>query len=172
MQKQSSVRRWIFWLFCAVFAATAYGQAVATTTGAAAATTPASAPPLPWQLSLIPIFTPLIIQAVKMFVPKIPTLWLPVMAPFLGALLDVISHYSTGSNISIGTAAALGLAGVGVREVVDQIQKVSPAGPSVPTVATVPIQTSPPATAVKIVPLATVVETPAVTTPGPTVTPA
>jgi len=96
--------------------------------------------PLPWQLSLIPIFTPLIIQAVKMFVPKIPTLWLPVMAPFLGALLDVISHYSTGSNISIGTAAALGLAGVGVREVVDQIQKVSPAGPSVPTVATVPFR--------------------------------
>jgi len=106
-----------------------------------------------------------------MFVPKIPTLWLPVMAPFLGALLDVISHYSTGSNISIGTAAALGLAGVGVREVVDQIQKVSPAGPSVPTVATVPIR-HPAATAVKIVPLATVVETPAVTTPGPTVTPA
>ena len=140
-------RHWVAGLFLAVSAASAYGQAVAQSTGGPVAASPAAATPLPWQLALIPVFTPLIIQAVKMFVPKIPTLWLPVMAPFLGALLDVISHYSTGSTVSIGTAAALGLAGVGVREVVDQIQKVSPAGPTGPTVVTVttvPAQTPPP----------------------------
>lgn len=102
---------------------------------AAAAVTAAAeqAAALPWQLGLIPVLTPLIIAGVKLLVPKIPGAWLPVLAPVLGLVLDLISHFTTGSNLNVWLAAGLGLAGVGVREAVDQVSKAGapkPAGGS------------------------------------------
>lgn len=72
-----------------------------------------------------PIIVPLIIAGVKLIKPNIPTWLLPVLAGPLGALLGYITHLTTGSELHMATAVLLGLAGVGVREVIDQIKPVS-----------------------------------------------
>lgn len=79
--------------------------------------------PAQWPLLLIPVVTPLIIAGVKWLVPKIPTPWLPVLAPMLGASLDVIAHFAAGTTLTVWLGALLGLCGVGVRELCDQIRK-------------------------------------------------
>jgi len=91
-------------------------DAAATTTDIATATA------LPWQLALIPILTPIIIAGVKLLAPKIPSALIPILAPILGAALDIIGSLSTGAATNIWLAAGLGLAGVGVREIVDQLK--------------------------------------------------
>lgn len=75
-----------------------------------------------------PILVPLVIAGFKLIKPNIPTWLLPVLAGPLGALLEYINHLVMGGNMNIAVAVLLGLAGVGVREVVDQI-KPSPAEP-------------------------------------------
>ena len=67
---------------------------------------------------LIPIVVPLVLAGLKRLAPSLPSLLLPVLAPFLGAL-------SAGLTVvtDLGTGAVLGAAGVGVREVVDQSRK-------------------------------------------------
>jgi hypothetical protein len=74
----------------------------------------------PWQLAIIPVLTPLIIAGVKLLMPKIPTVVLPFLAPVLGAAIDLIAHFATGANLNVWLSAGLGLAGVGLREIVDQ----------------------------------------------------
>lgn len=73
-----------------------------------------------------PIIVPIIIAGVKLLKPNIPTWLLPVLAGPLGALVEYINHLSTGSTTNMVVAVLLGLAGVGVREVVDQLTPVSP----------------------------------------------
>lgn len=65
-----------------------------------------------------PIMVPLILALVKMVLPKIPKRTLPIFAPFIGAIIDVLSTGTIGAGTAWG--AALGSAGVGVREVWDQ----------------------------------------------------
>jgi hypothetical protein len=91
-------------------------------TDAPAGSTSAGAPGSPWQL-LIPVLVPVIIAGVKWALPKIPPIALPILAPVLGAGLDIVLHYAgvTSSNGVLG--AVLGAAGVGLREVVDQVKK-------------------------------------------------
>lgn len=72
--------------------------------------------------ALIPFATPLLIALLKGLAPHIPKLWLPIIAPILGALLDIIIHYAGGQNVGVLTGALLGSAGVGVREVLDQVK--------------------------------------------------
>ncbi len=69
-----------------------------------------------------PVIVPLIIAGVKKILPSIPTWLLPVITPFLGASVDVINHFATGASTNLVLSALLGLAGVGVREVVDQLK--------------------------------------------------
>lgn len=69
-----------------------------------------------------PIIVPLVIAGIKLVKPKIPTWILPVLAGPLGALVEYINHLATGSTTNIVVAVLLGLAGVGVREVVDQLK--------------------------------------------------
>lgn len=69
-----------------------------------------------------PILVPLIIALFKKVSPKIPTWALPALAPILGALVGVISNYALAANGNLVVAAALGLAGVGVREIIDQLK--------------------------------------------------
>lgn len=69
-----------------------------------------------------PVIVPLIIAGVKKILPSIPTWLIPVMTPFLGASVDVLNHFATGSSTNLLLSALLGLAGVGVREVVDQLK--------------------------------------------------
>jgi hypothetical protein len=72
--------------------------------------------------------------------PQIPKPWLPVLGPLLGALIEIAA---TGQVVGAGTAtgAALGAAGVGLREILNQLAKAaarrtgaaaSPAGPPRP----------------------------------------
>lgn len=69
-----------------------------------------------------PIVVPLIIAGVKWVLPKIPTWLIPMLAPVLGGLMGVITNAATAANGNLWVAAALGLAGVGVREIVDQVK--------------------------------------------------
>jgi hypothetical protein len=78
--------------------------------------------------ALIALLTPLIITGIKLVVPKIKTALIPVLAPVIGAILTIATYYSghlsLGSDwkgILIGTL--LGCAGVGVRELYDQLTK-------------------------------------------------
>ncbi|MCD6071955.1 MAG: hypothetical protein K0R17_2255 [Rariglobus sp.] len=84
------------------------------------------AAPLTLQQSLIAVLTPLIIAGIKLAIPKIPRVWLPIMAPFLGMLIEYISHLLTGSTLNVWAGLALGAAGVGLREAVTQIKKAGP----------------------------------------------
>lgn len=73
--------------------------------------------------SLIPFLVPGLIALGKVFFPKIPKPALPVLAPILGAGIEIIGHYS-GLSASTGlTGAILGASGVAVREAYDQIRK-------------------------------------------------
>ncbi len=75
-----------------------------------------------WSL-VIPAVVPVVIAGVKWALPKVPSVWLPVLAPVLGAGLEVVLHYAglTSGNGLVG--AMLGSAGVGLREVIDQVRK-------------------------------------------------
>lgn len=76
-----------------------------------------------------PVVVPLIIAGVKKVLPSLPTWLLPVLTPFLGASVDVINHFATGSATNIVLSSLLGLAGVGVREVVDQLKSTTTGNP-------------------------------------------
>ncbi len=72
---------------------------------------------------LIPVVVPVAVYLLKSLVPKVPTVWLPVAAIALGAVADTAAHFATGSVANPILGAVLGAAGVGLREVVDQIRK-------------------------------------------------
>lgn len=84
------------------------------------------AAPLTWQQSLIAVVTPLLIAGIKLAVPKIPRVWLPILAPLLGVGLEYVSHLATGATLNVWAGLALGAAGVGLREAVTQIHKALP----------------------------------------------
>lgn len=69
-----------------------------------------------------PVIVPLAIAGIKYLKPKIPTWLLPLLAGPLGALVDFINTYVTAHPSNLVVAVLLGLAGVGVREVVDQLK--------------------------------------------------
>lgn len=74
--------------------------------------------------TVIPLLVPLIIAGLKALIPRIPKVWLPVLAPLLGAAIDIAAYYAgVTAGASPVLAAALGSAGVGLREIVDQMKK-------------------------------------------------
>jgi hypothetical protein len=77
-------------------------------------------------LPLIAVVVPIIIAAFKGLLPRIPTWALPLLAPVLGAGGDVAIGLLAGVDSSGLAGALAGLAGVGVREVVDQARKALP----------------------------------------------
>lgn len=76
-----------------------------------------------WLQALIPFLTPGLLALVKLLVPKIPKPALPILAPLLGAAMEIIGHFAgvPGSNVIAGMV--LGAAGVAVREAYDQSKK-------------------------------------------------
>ena len=75
-------------------------------------------------IALLPTFlTPVLIAGVRQLVPKIPGWLLPILAPLLGAGLDILNYYATGNHVGLVAGAVLGSAGVGLREAVDQAKK-------------------------------------------------
>jgi hypothetical protein len=81
----------------------------------------------PWR-TLIPAAVPLLIAVLKGLLPKIPKAALPVMATLIGAMLDIGQSYLSGHAASPILGAALGAAGVGLREIVDQTKKMVAGG--------------------------------------------
>lgn len=77
---------------------------------------------------LTPIIVPLVIAGMKQILPKIPSVFLPIIAPILGVVIALISAAATAHSSNLYLAAVLGLAGVGVREVKDQLLPATNAG--------------------------------------------
>lgn len=68
-----------------------------------------------------PILVPIILAGVKALLPKLPSWTIPLLAPLLGMLVDVANSLATSHATNLWAAAALGLAGVGLREIKDQV---------------------------------------------------
>lgn len=81
---------------------------------AAAAAVPAGN----WLMLIIPAVVPVVIAVIKFFIPKLPSVWLPILAPILGAVAELL----LSGNFGVWGAVA-GAAGVGLREIVDQLKK-------------------------------------------------
>lgn len=71
-----------------------------------------------------PVIAPLIVTLVKKIKPNIPTWLLPVICTVGGALVTWIASIALHNPNNIILGAALGLAGVGVREIIDQLKPV------------------------------------------------
>lgn len=89
---------------------------------ATAITTP-EASTLSWQQAIIPLLTPILVAGIKKVLPKIPSVWIPVIAATLGAVGSVIDHFATGATLNMWLGVGLGLAGVGVREATKQLKQ-------------------------------------------------
>lgn len=72
---------------------------------------------------LIPVLVPLMVAAWKRWLVEVPKVWYPVMALALGAGIDVANLYLTGDSLGAQWGAVLGAAGIGVRELFDQLRK-------------------------------------------------
>ena len=96
------------------------------------ATAPAPASPGPFT-ALIPLAVPVIIALLKNVMPKIPGVWLPILAPLLGAGADIVMHFAGVSTLGPLWGAVLGSAGVGLRELQDQVKQAVLPAPAPPT---------------------------------------
>lgn len=72
---------------------------------------------------LIPLVVPILIAILKWATDSVPKPFLPILAPLLGAAADIAMSYATGTAMNPVLGAALGAAGVGVREIADQAKK-------------------------------------------------
>lgn len=92
-------------------------------------------------LALIPVLVPLIIAGVKKAISEVPPQFkylLPLCAPVLGAILNQLTQYAGAHPSNIAVGAALGLAGVGVREIIDSMKNSSNSNTGVNNVANPP----------------------------------
>lgn len=110
-------------------AGVAFGQTGTNTLQAVAPSGPVAATPtLDWLTLLTPLLVPLVLGAWKKWATDIPGWATPLLAPLLGGGLTVIEHYTGAPGVNPLVGVVLGLAGVGVRELQDQVRKtVTPA---------------------------------------------
>jgi hypothetical protein len=71
---------------------------------------------------LTPVIAPIITGVVRKVFDKIPKWTLPIICGLLGGVIQVIDN-ALGGQIAWWQGILLGLAGVGVREVFDQLNK-------------------------------------------------
>lgn len=71
---------------------------------------------------LAPIIVPAILAGAKKVAPRLPAKAIPIAAPFLGASLAGFEAIAANNPNNLWLGAALGLAGVGTREILDQIK--------------------------------------------------
>ena len=76
----------------------------------------------PW-LALVPLAVPLVVTTVKSFVPRLPKLWLPVIAASIGLALALFDHFTGTFGGNPMAVAFLGAAGTGLREIYDQVRQ-------------------------------------------------
>ena len=72
---------------------------------------------------IIPLLVPLIVALAKFFMPKIPKVYLPIIAVVLGSVIDWISSKLGGPGVGPILGALLGAAGIGAREILDQLKQ-------------------------------------------------
>jgi hypothetical protein len=72
---------------------------------------------------VVPVVTPLVIEGAKKAAPWLEKKYIPLAAPFVGALIAALGEVSGIFAVPATLAPLLGLAGVGLREVVVQWQK-------------------------------------------------
>ena len=75
---------------------------------------------------LIPFLAPLITAGLKKIIPTLPKLVVVILQPILGILISLIVPVDPVTGLPLtdmSTGATLGMAGIGVREVVDQAKK-------------------------------------------------
>lgn len=79
-----------------------------------------------WLVYIIPFLAPIGVATFKYFIPKIPKVLLPVLAPILGIAIDQLVSLSPGYTANPAFAALLGASGVMLREALDQTKKLIP----------------------------------------------
>jgi hypothetical protein len=85
---------------------------------------PAAAPAAASKIAmLLALGVPLLLAALKAAVPRLPGWSLPILAPVFGALGDYLLQKAGVSNLGPEWGAVLGAAGVGVRELKDQVHQ-------------------------------------------------
>lgn len=75
----------------------------------------------------VPVLSPLLTAGIKWLTPRIPGWMLPMICTGLGTLSVYIAQWSTGTQTNAAVAIGLGLAGIGVREIKDQLTPARPA---------------------------------------------
>lgn len=75
-----------------------------------------------------PFIAPALTAFVKWVLPKIPKLYIPAIAVSLGVVVNLSLSFMIAGDPSIWKAVALGLAGIGVRELQNQLSKAIDAG--------------------------------------------
>lgn len=93
-----------------------------TNTNTVPAPVPAAGSSFGLLLTLIPLVVPLVVATAKTLIGKLPTWSLPILATGLGALLNWVLGLAHQPNTTLLNGALLGAAGVGVRELYDQIK--------------------------------------------------
>lgn len=74
--------------------------------------------------SLIPLIVPVVLALLKQVLPQLPKTVVPILAPLLGAGLDIGDHFLLSSDsLNPQLGAAYGLIGIGIREILDQLLK-------------------------------------------------
>jgi len=66
---------------------------------------------------------PILVNFIKKALPASMTWLIPILAMILGPIADLIAQKALGVGVGPVAAAALGLAGVGLREVVNQLKQ-------------------------------------------------
>lgn len=81
---------------------------------------------------LTPVIVPLVLAGFKQLAPRVPGWAIPLLAPVLGVVIDYVNHFATGHQTNFLVAVALGLTGVGLRELKDQIKPAPNGGWALP----------------------------------------
>jgi hypothetical protein len=115
------------WMVLALFAmpVLVFAQTNAPTIPTTTPATPTSGAAL--LITIIPLLVPIIVALLKKLMQFLPSWSLPILAAALGELLNFISGLLGGPSVGVLAGVALGAAGTGVREIVDQLkQKIAP----------------------------------------------
>lgn len=71
---------------------------------------------------ITPVVVPLVLTGVKRVLPKLPSFMIPILAPVLGVAIDFVNTFALGHSSNLALAAVAGLAGVGLREVKENLK--------------------------------------------------
>ena len=73
--------------------------------------------------AMTPVIAPLLITGMKKLLGNRFTALYPVICSLFGFVIDLLNYFATGTNVGVAWSLALGAAGVGLREMLDQLKK-------------------------------------------------